>query len=74
MSVRESIYIEGFQHKNPVPHTCRVGNMLMSGACVAQACQIVSGVSAPSKRPCSHNTNTGQSRTRPAARSARSCS
>ena len=31
MSVRESIYIEGFQHSNPVPHACRVGNTLMSG-------------------------------------------
>ena len=31
MSARESIYIDGFQHKNPVPHACRVGNTLMSG-------------------------------------------
>ncbi len=31
MPMRESIYIDGFQHKNPVPHACRIGDMLMTG-------------------------------------------
>ena len=28
---RQSIYIEGFVHKNPIPAACRLGNMLMTG-------------------------------------------
>src|ERR1700737_4430343 len=28
---RQSIYIEGFAHKNPIPAACRLGNMLMTG-------------------------------------------
>src|SRR4029077_15523881 len=28
---RQSIYIEGFAHKNPLPAACRLGNMLMTG-------------------------------------------
>lgn len=31
MPKRESIYIEGFAHKNPLPAACRVGNLLMTG-------------------------------------------
>jgi 2-iminobutanoate/2-iminopropanoate deaminase len=28
---RQSIYIEGFRHKNPLPAACRMGNLLMTG-------------------------------------------
>ena len=28
---RQSIHIEGFAHKNPIPAACRVGNLLMTG-------------------------------------------
>jgi len=31
MSKRKSIYIEGFQHVNPIPNACRLGNFLVSG-------------------------------------------
>ena len=31
MPKRQSIYIEGFTHKNPIPAACRLGNMLMTG-------------------------------------------
>jgi enamine deaminase RidA (YjgF/YER057c/UK114 family) len=31
-SVRTSIYVEGFSHKNPVPPACRVGPLLESGS------------------------------------------
>jgi 2-iminobutanoate/2-iminopropanoate deaminase len=31
MAKRQSIYIEGFAHKNPLPAGCRIGNMLMTG-------------------------------------------
>ena len=31
MAKRQSIYIEGFAHKNPIPAACRLGNMLMTG-------------------------------------------
>ena len=30
MAKRQSIYIEGFAHKNPIPAACRLGNMLMT--------------------------------------------
>ncbi|MEZ2295095.1 RidA family protein [Variovorax sp. RCC_210] len=31
-SVRTSIYIDGFGHKNPIPAACRVGPLLESGS------------------------------------------
>ena len=31
MPKRQSIHIEGFAHKNPIPNASRLGNMLMSG-------------------------------------------
>jgi 2-iminobutanoate/2-iminopropanoate deaminase len=31
MAKRNSIRIEGFAHKNPIPAACRLGNMLMTG-------------------------------------------
>ncbi len=31
MSRRESIYLEGFAHKNPVPAACRIGQHLHTG-------------------------------------------
>lgn len=31
MSRRESIYLTGFAHKNPVPAACRIGGYLASG-------------------------------------------
>lgn len=31
MTKRQSIYVEGFGHKNPIPAACRLGNILMSG-------------------------------------------
>lgn len=31
MTRRQSIYVEGFGHKNPIPAACRLGNILMSG-------------------------------------------
>jgi 2-iminobutanoate/2-iminopropanoate deaminase len=31
-STRQSIYAEGFSHKNPIPAACRVGGMLYSGS------------------------------------------
>jgi 2-iminobutanoate/2-iminopropanoate deaminase len=31
MAKRQSIYIEGFAHKNPIPAASRLGNMLMTG-------------------------------------------
>ena len=31
MPKRQSIEIEGFAHKNPIPAACRIGNMLMTG-------------------------------------------
>jgi 2-iminobutanoate/2-iminopropanoate deaminase len=31
MSRRKSIYVEGFQHVNPIPNACRIGNLLVSG-------------------------------------------
>ena len=32
MSVRTSIYVEGFSHKNPIPAGCLIGNTLYSGS------------------------------------------
>ena len=29
---RQSIYVEGFGHKNPIPAACRVGNLVWSGS------------------------------------------
>ncbi len=31
MAKRESIYIEGFGHKHPIPAACRIGNIVTSG-------------------------------------------
>jgi 2-iminobutanoate/2-iminopropanoate deaminase len=31
MARRQSIYIEGFGHKNPIPAACRLGNVVTSG-------------------------------------------
>ena len=31
MTKRQSIYIEGFGHKNPIPAACRLGNVVASG-------------------------------------------
>lgn len=31
MTRRQSIYVEGFGHKNPIPAACRIGDILMSG-------------------------------------------
>ena len=31
MTRRRSIVIDGFQHTNPIPHACMVGNLLVSG-------------------------------------------
>jgi 2-iminobutanoate/2-iminopropanoate deaminase len=31
MSRRKSVYIEGFQHVNPIPNACRIANLLVSG-------------------------------------------
>ncbi|UZF94710.1 RidA family protein [Bosea sp. NBC_00550] len=31
MTRRQSIHVEGFGHKNPIPAACRVGDVLMSG-------------------------------------------
>lgn len=31
MSKRQSIYVDAFGHKNPIPSACRIGSMLMSG-------------------------------------------
>ena len=31
MPKRQSIHIEGFVHKQPIPNACRLGNILMSG-------------------------------------------
>lgn len=31
MSKRNSIYVEEFAHKNPVPAACRIGNLIYSG-------------------------------------------
>ncbi|MGE4241704.1 RidA family protein [Ramlibacter sp.] len=31
MSKRQSIYLEGFGHVNPIPAACRVGPLLMTG-------------------------------------------
>jgi 2-iminobutanoate/2-iminopropanoate deaminase len=28
---RQSVYIGGFKHANPIPNACRIGNLLMSG-------------------------------------------
>ena len=33
---RQSIYIEGFKHKNPLPAACRMGNLLMTGIITGQ--------------------------------------
>lgn len=32
MAKRNSIYVEGFSHKNPIPAACRIGNTLYSGS------------------------------------------
>ncbi|HEX5612251.1 MAG TPA: RidA family protein [Burkholderiales bacterium] len=32
MAKRQSIYVEGFSHKNPIPAACRIGNTLYSGS------------------------------------------
>jgi 2-iminobutanoate/2-iminopropanoate deaminase len=29
---RQSIYVEGFSHKNPIPAACRIGDMVYSGS------------------------------------------
>lgn len=31
MPKRQSIYVDGFAHKNPVPAACRIGNLIYSG-------------------------------------------
>ena len=31
MAKRQSIYIDGFGHKNPIPAACRLGNVVTSG-------------------------------------------
>lgn len=31
MTRRQSIYIDGFSHKNPIPAACRLGNIVTSG-------------------------------------------
>jgi 2-iminobutanoate/2-iminopropanoate deaminase len=31
VSRRQSIYVAGFSHKNPIPNACRIGNLLISG-------------------------------------------
>lgn len=31
MPKRQSIYVDAFGHKNPIPAACRIGDMLMSG-------------------------------------------
>jgi 2-iminobutanoate/2-iminopropanoate deaminase len=31
MDRRESIYVEGFSHENPIPAGCRIGNMVFTG-------------------------------------------
>ena len=31
MARRKSIYIEDFQHVNPIPNACRINNLLVSG-------------------------------------------
>lgn len=31
MAKRESIYIEGYAHTNPIPAACRIGNILTTG-------------------------------------------
>jgi hypothetical protein len=28
---RQSIYVDGFAHRNPVPAACRIGNLVYSG-------------------------------------------
>ena len=32
MARRESIYVDGFGHKNPIPAACRIGPLLESGS------------------------------------------
>lgn len=34
MVQRDSVYIEGFHHANPLPHASRIGNLMMSGVIV----------------------------------------
>ncbi len=29
--MRQSIYVKGFQHVNPIPNACRIGNLIVSG-------------------------------------------
>ncbi len=29
--MRQSIYVKGFQHVNPIPNACRIGNVIVSG-------------------------------------------
>lgn len=29
---RQSVYVEGFGHKNPIPAACRIGNLVWSGS------------------------------------------
>ena len=36
MTKRTSIYIDGFEHTNPIPAACRVGNVVMSGLIVGR--------------------------------------
>jgi enamine deaminase RidA (YjgF/YER057c/UK114 family) len=36
MARRTSIYIDGFEHTNPIPTACRIGNLLMSGIVVGK--------------------------------------
>ncbi|HSR09895.1 MAG TPA: Rid family hydrolase [Thermodesulfobacteriota bacterium] len=31
MPRRISVYVKEFQHKNPIPNACRIGNLLMTG-------------------------------------------
>ncbi|MDH7797636.1 MULTISPECIES: RidA family protein [unclassified Beijerinckia] len=31
MAKRQSIYADGFAHRNPIPAACRMGNLMMSG-------------------------------------------
>ena len=36
MPRRTAIYIDGFEHTNPIPAACRVGNLVMSGLIVGR--------------------------------------
>jgi len=29
--MRQSVYVKGFKHVNPIPNACRIGNLMVSG-------------------------------------------